>query len=50
VGLEIPTGVPQWYRLSDDLAIEDYKELGDPEAIAKAADEVRRQSELSPPN
>jgi 2,3-bisphosphoglycerate-dependent phosphoglycerate mutase len=48
VDLEIPTGVPQWYRLSDDLAIEDYKELGDPEAIAKAAEEVRRQSELPP--
>jgi 2,3-bisphosphoglycerate-dependent phosphoglycerate mutase len=44
VDLEIPTGVPQWLRLNDDLSVAEYRELGDPEAIAAAADEVRRQA------
>jgi 2,3-bisphosphoglycerate-dependent phosphoglycerate mutase len=43
VDLEIPTGVPMWFRLSDDLSITGYEELGDPAAIAAAAEEVRRQ-------
>lgn len=44
VDLEIPTGVPQWYRLNDDLSVAGYEELGDAEAIAAAAEEVRRQA------
>ncbi len=44
VGLEIPTGVPHRYWMSDDLTIIDHMELGDPEAIAAAAEEVRRQA------
>jgi 2,3-bisphosphoglycerate-dependent phosphoglycerate mutase len=44
VDLEIPTGVPQWFRLNDDLSVAEYRELGDPEAIAAAAEAVRRQA------
>ncbi len=42
-GLEIPTGVPMVYELDDDLGIVSKRELGDPEAIAAAAEAVRRQ-------
>ncbi len=44
VGLEIPTGVPHRYWMSDDLKIIDHMELGDPEAIAARAEEVRLQA------
>lgn len=43
--LEIPTGVPIVYDLDDRLAIRSKRELGDPEAIAEAAEAVRRQGE-----
>jgi 2,3-bisphosphoglycerate-dependent phosphoglycerate mutase len=44
VDLEIPTGVPHRYRLADDLTIIDHEDLGDADAIAAAAEEVRRQA------
>ena len=44
VDLDIPTGVPHRYWLADDLSIIDYEELGDADAIAAAAEEVRRQA------
>ncbi len=43
--LEIPTGVPIVYELDAALAIVDKRELGDPEAIAAAAEAVRRQGD-----
>lgn len=43
--LEIPTGVPMVYELDGSLAITSKRELGDPEAIAAAAEAVRRQGE-----
>jgi len=43
VGLNIPTGIPLVYELTDDLApIKSYY-LGDPEAVKKAADAVAGQ-------
>ena len=44
-GLEIPTGVPIVYDLDRDLAVKGKRELGDPEAIAAAAEAVRRQGD-----
>jgi 2,3-bisphosphoglycerate-dependent phosphoglycerate mutase len=44
-GLEIPTGVPIVYELDRDLAVTGKRELGDPEAIAAAAEAVRRQGD-----
>ena len=45
VDLEIPTGVPHRYRLADDLSIIGQGEdIGDPDEIAAAAEEVRRQA------
>jgi 2,3-bisphosphoglycerate-dependent phosphoglycerate mutase len=44
-GLEIPTGVPIVYELDHHLVIGAKRELGDPDAIAAAADTVRRQGE-----
>jgi 2,3-bisphosphoglycerate-dependent phosphoglycerate mutase len=43
-GLEIPTGIPYLYELGDDLSVASGRYLGDPEAAAAAADEVRRQA------
>ncbi len=43
--LEIPTGVPIVYQLDDRLTVRAKRELGDPAAIAAAADAVRRQGE-----
>lgn len=44
VGLNIPTGVPLVYELTDDLkAVRNYY-LGDPEAVAKAAAAVAAQA------
>jgi 2,3-bisphosphoglycerate-dependent phosphoglycerate mutase len=43
--LEIPTGVPIVYELDRRLAITGKRELGDPEAIAAAAEAVRRQGD-----
>ncbi|HXQ59449.1 MAG TPA: 2,3-diphosphoglycerate-dependent phosphoglycerate mutase [Acidimicrobiales bacterium] len=42
VSLEIPTGVPWWFRLDDDLSVTGESLLGDPEAI-KAAKEATAQ-------
>lgn len=45
VNLEIPTGVPYRLRLADDLTVIGCGEqLGDPEAIAAATEEVRHQA------
>jgi 2,3-bisphosphoglycerate-dependent phosphoglycerate mutase len=44
VELEIPTGVPRVYDLRADLSITEAHDLGDPEAIARAAEAVRRQA------
>jgi 2,3-bisphosphoglycerate-dependent phosphoglycerate mutase len=44
-GLEIPTGVPIVYDLDRGLAITSKRELGDPDAIAAAAEAVRRQGD-----
>ena len=45
-GLEVPTGIPYWYRLDDKLAVVEADYLGDPEKALAAADAVRRQSRL----
>jgi len=43
VGLNIPTGIPLVYELTDDLKpIRSYY-LGDPEAVKKAAEAVAAQ-------
>jgi 2,3-bisphosphoglycerate-dependent phosphoglycerate mutase len=46
-GVEIPTGVPIVYDLDDDLhpTVPGGRWLGDPEAVAAAAEAVRRQGE-----
>ena len=44
VGLEVPTGVPWWFRLDDDLEVVDDRQLGDPDAIRAAAEAVARQA------
>ncbi|MDA8046235.1 MAG: 2,3-diphosphoglycerate-dependent phosphoglycerate mutase [Actinomycetota bacterium] len=44
-GLEIPTGVPIVYQMDASLAVSAKRELGDPTAIAAAAEAVRRQGE-----
>lgn len=45
VELNIPTGVPLLYELNAELAPVSSRYLGDPEAIAAAAEAVRRQTE-----
>jgi 2,3-bisphosphoglycerate-dependent phosphoglycerate mutase len=45
--LDIPTGVPRLYELDKSLAVVSRRDLGDPEAIAAAAEAVRRQGERS---
>jgi 2,3-bisphosphoglycerate-dependent phosphoglycerate mutase len=46
-GLEIPTGVPLVYELNDHLrpVVPGGRALGDPEAVAAAAEAVRRQGQ-----
>jgi len=44
VGLEIPTGVPWWFSLADDLSVTDERQLGDPEAIKAAIHETAHQA------
>ena len=44
VGLEIPTGVPWWFRLADDLSVTEERQLGDPDAIKAAMEETARQA------
>ena len=43
--LNIPTGVPQVYELDDELKPRSRRYLGDPAAIAAAAEAVKRQTE-----
>jgi 2,3-bisphosphoglycerate-dependent phosphoglycerate mutase len=45
VGLNIPTGVPLVYELDDDLKPLRHGYLGDPEAVARAAEAVARQAQ-----
>lgn len=44
-GLEIPTGVPVVIDLDSALGVRSERSLGDPDAIAAAADAVRRQGD-----
>jgi 2,3-bisphosphoglycerate-dependent phosphoglycerate mutase len=44
-GLEIPTGVPRVYELDDSLAVASAEYLGDADAVAAAAEAVRRQGD-----
>ncbi|MGA8726738.1 MAG: 2,3-diphosphoglycerate-dependent phosphoglycerate mutase [Acidimicrobiales bacterium] len=44
VGLEIPTGIPFVYELTDDLDVVSCDFLGDPDAAAAAAEAVRHQA------
>ena len=48
VGLEMPTGVPWWFRFDDRLELVEDRQLGDPEAI-KAADGGRRPARRADP-
>jgi 2,3-bisphosphoglycerate-dependent phosphoglycerate mutase len=43
--LNIPTGVPLVYELDNELRPRGSRYLGDPAAIAAAADAVKRQTE-----
>ena len=43
IGLNIPTGIPLVYELDADLKPIKHYYLGDPEAIAKAAEAVANQ-------
>jgi 2,3-bisphosphoglycerate-dependent phosphoglycerate mutase len=45
VELNIPTGVPLLYELDGELQPRASRYLGDPQAIAAAAEAVRRQTE-----
>ena len=45
VDYNIPTGVPLMYELDDKLQKISSRYLGDQEAIKKAAEEVKRQTE-----
>lgn len=45
VELNIPTGVPLLYELTEELKPVSHRYLGDPAAIAAAAEAVRRQTE-----
>lgn len=44
VDLDIPTGIPRVYHLSDDLAVMSATYLGDPQVARKAAEAVARQA------
>ena len=44
VGVEIPTGVPWWFSLADDLSVSSEKLLGDPEAIKAAQEATAHQA------
>ncbi|MFS8609800.1 MAG: 2,3-bisphosphoglycerate-dependent phosphoglycerate mutase, partial [Gammaproteobacteria bacterium] len=46
VGLNIPTGVPRLYELDENLEPTRAEYLGDPEAIAKAAEAVAKQASV----
>jgi 2,3-bisphosphoglycerate-dependent phosphoglycerate mutase len=44
VDLEIPTGVPWWFRLRDDLSVTGDSQLGDPDAIKAAMEATAHQA------
>ncbi len=44
VALDVPTGVPWWFRFDDRLDLIDDRQLGDPEAIRAATEAVARQA------
>jgi 2,3-bisphosphoglycerate-dependent phosphoglycerate mutase len=44
VGLEIPTGVPWWFRLGDDLSVTEERFLGDPDAVRAAQEATAHQA------
>jgi 2,3-bisphosphoglycerate-dependent phosphoglycerate mutase len=44
VGLDVPTGVPWWFRFDDRLELIEDRQLGDPEAIRLATEAVARQA------
>jgi 2,3-bisphosphoglycerate-dependent phosphoglycerate mutase len=44
VGLEVPTGVPWWFRFDDELNLVEDRQLGDPDAIRAATEAVARQA------
>jgi len=44
VDLEIPTGIPFWYQLAEDLSVLEARYLGDPDAARSAAEAVARQA------
>jgi 2,3-bisphosphoglycerate-dependent phosphoglycerate mutase len=44
VSLEIPTGVPWWFRLADDLSVIEERLLGDPDAIKAAKEAAAHQA------
>jgi len=44
VATEMPTGIPFVYELGDDLSVKSARYLGDPDAVAAAAEAVRRQA------
>jgi len=48
VEFNIPTGVPRLYQLSDTLAVKSVEYMGDPEAIAAAAEAVAKQASGKP--
>ncbi len=41
--LNIPTGIPLLFELNDDLSVQSFRYLGDPEAARKAAEAVANQ-------
>ena len=41
--LNIPTGIPLLFELNDDLSVQSFRYLGDPEAAKKAAEAVANQ-------
>ena len=41
--LNIPTGIPLLFELDDQLAVQSFRYLGDPEAAKKAAEAVANQ-------
>ena len=41
--LNIPTGIPLLFELDDELKVQSYRYLGDPEAARRAAEAVANQ-------
>jgi 2,3-bisphosphoglycerate-dependent phosphoglycerate mutase len=48
VGLNIPTGVPLVYDLDDALRPTGHRNLGDPDAVRRAAEAVAKQGAAKP--